>query len=759
MISTIKLKTKLNVWMALSTDQAPRYGGSTLVIEFPNDKPLLPDASYYLIYEGSQQRHVTTARLLSPHKLHSIIPGHNEAEQVQLSAVCCHGDSKDLLTTSPFHFHSDGVFYLAQFLVDSVYSPVVLEDLELVKSDYFDLANEDLATLDKRLSRSLAHLDFPDWWNLLGSDANQAKPEPRESVLHFAARLGLTRVAGFMIGKPGSREVIQLPNKNGDLPKDVALAQENYGLAELLSEYNAHGFMPQSQWFETEQGIIQTGETGDVTLTSKLLSHQRTLEEDIVVLIDIQKQLEEDKPLRQWQTDWPSNQIPLPDENIDLPARIDRKLESICQKAHNLPNLISLESVTNTDDYENQNDSGVADVPNDSGVADIPNDYDMEDNAEDRGTEGNLPNLHISEDDDLDNMDECLSGLHRYNEDLLRIREKSVVFNRILEQDLRKENLARFSLSCPTLDVDRQESPLPVIDEADHCKSMVDLADGADQPSGKAESGSLYSEDCYSSGGDLHEPNISIVVDGVTQGSTDTEDFGQRTQEYDTFLKEYYGGNIPNVRRRSFSPPAVNRQTDFTDRQTDIPHAPPTMLLDNADGEKRTVLSEEDSEEDVLSGEDRDDVDASNTISEPRKPLSETRGKSLGDMPNDEHSDINQDASLEEMQDYQGAQSPGATRSVERGRGQSANKARFSADIEYLMRQQKDNHSGSSLDGSQVSPLSGSSTEEEAGMVKQAHHSKMTKALSTPSIPMAMKAEKYGGSVFYNRDLGHDGKQ
>ena len=55
-------------------------------------------------------------------------------------------------------------------------------------------------------------------------------------MLHFAARLGLSRVAGFMIGKPGSREVIQLPNKNGQLPKDVALASQNYGLAELLSE-------------------------------------------------------------------------------------------------------------------------------------------------------------------------------------------------------------------------------------------------------------------------------------------------------------------------------------------------------------------------------------------------------------------------------------------------------------------------------------------------------------------------------------------
>ena len=49
------------------------------------------------------------------------------------------------------------------------------------------------------------------------------------------------------------------------------------------------------------------------------------------------------------------------------------------------------------------------------------------------------------------------------------------------------------------------------------------------------------------------------------------------------------------------------------------------------------------------------------------------------------------------------------------------------------------------MDESQVSPPSGNSTEEESGMLKHAPHSKMTKALSTPSIPLAMKAEKYGG--------------
>lgn len=33
-------------------------------------------------------------------------------------------------------------------------------------------------------------------------------------------------------------------------------------------------------------------------------------------------------------------------------------------------------------------------------------------------------------------------------------------------QELRKENLARFSSSCPSLDADLHNSPLPVIDEA-----------------------------------------------------------------------------------------------------------------------------------------------------------------------------------------------------------------------------------------------------------------------------------------------------
>ena len=53
----------------------------------------------------------------------------------------------------------------------------------------------------------------------------------------------------------------------------------------------------------------------------------------------------------------------------------------------------------------------------------------------------------------------------------------------------------------------------------------------------------------------------------------------------------------------------------------------------------RPILSEGDSEDDVLSGEDREDIVVSN---EPQVRLSDTRGKSLGDMPNDDTHDVTQ---------------------------------------------------------------------------------------------------------------------
>jgi hypothetical protein len=73
--------------------------------------------------------------------------------------------------TSTFDFYYDPTYFLACFLVESVYNLEALEDLELVKSEKFDLGEEDLDTLDQRLYLALKYLEIPEWWHLLGPNS------------------------------------------------------------------------------------------------------------------------------------------------------------------------------------------------------------------------------------------------------------------------------------------------------------------------------------------------------------------------------------------------------------------------------------------------------------------------------------------------------------------------------------------------------------------------------------------------------------
>lgn len=104
-----------------------------------------------------------------------LFSGRNEEEDVNLSVLEFQNDRKVILTASSFHFYTDGTFYLAQFLVESVFNTEALDDFELIKSDDFNLADEELSTLDKRLSCALASCDFPEWWSLLGSDSTTGR--------------------------------------------------------------------------------------------------------------------------------------------------------------------------------------------------------------------------------------------------------------------------------------------------------------------------------------------------------------------------------------------------------------------------------------------------------------------------------------------------------------------------------------------------------------------------------------------------------
>ena len=49
-------------------------GGGTLVVGFSEESPVDADADYFLLFEGTQWRHLTTTRVIDPYTLHVVIP-------------------------------------------------------------------------------------------------------------------------------------------------------------------------------------------------------------------------------------------------------------------------------------------------------------------------------------------------------------------------------------------------------------------------------------------------------------------------------------------------------------------------------------------------------------------------------------------------------------------------------------------------------------------------------------------------------------
>ncbi|TRY93899.1 hypothetical protein DNTS_013077 [Danionella cerebrum] len=62
------------------------------------------------------------------------------------------------------------------------------------------------------------------------------EPGPHDTLLHFAARRGLRKVALFLLQQPGGKEALRLPNKQGRTPARVAKKRGHSQLQKLFSE-------------------------------------------------------------------------------------------------------------------------------------------------------------------------------------------------------------------------------------------------------------------------------------------------------------------------------------------------------------------------------------------------------------------------------------------------------------------------------------------------------------------------------------------
>uniref|UniRef100_A0A673LIC2 Uncharacterized protein n=1 Tax=Sinocyclocheilus rhinocerous TaxID=307959 RepID=A0A673LIC2_9TELE len=189
------------------------------------------EVQFFLLFTGSAQRHLTSTLKVSHATLQAVCPAHNCCEWV-LVTLCSAGPDGNIhtLATERLHFVQDLAFDMAQFLVSAVGQTNLLEEALLL--DEHQIPLQECEKLDQNLSLALKHITLPPGWNLL---RDNTRLEPQETLLHFAARRGLLRVASFLLKQPGAREALNLCNKRGATPVIIAQSRGYTALLELFS--------------------------------------------------------------------------------------------------------------------------------------------------------------------------------------------------------------------------------------------------------------------------------------------------------------------------------------------------------------------------------------------------------------------------------------------------------------------------------------------------------------------------------------------
>ncbi|XP_038669297.1 LOW QUALITY PROTEIN: A-kinase anchor protein 13-like [Scyliorhinus canicula] len=81
-------------------------------------------------------------------------------------------------------------------------------------------------------------------WNVLGPDSKLPASIPRETLMHFAARLGLSKLASFLLQQPGGQEALGITNLDGATPVNLAAQRGFHGLEELFAQQKPDAVLP-----------------------------------------------------------------------------------------------------------------------------------------------------------------------------------------------------------------------------------------------------------------------------------------------------------------------------------------------------------------------------------------------------------------------------------------------------------------------------------------------------------------------------------
>nr|CAB3222859.1 rho guanine nucleotide exchange factor 18-like [Phallusia mammillata] len=240
--------------MELLPTSAPVYGGGLIVMFLPENFALPEHIRAFLVFKGSKQRHVTEARIsIEDNAFQAVVPDHEPPERVEVAVYVrfSNGECK-CIGAEDFTYYLDQTCYLARYLADSVHNLESLEDWDYIQGGNFSLAQEDFSTLDERLTSAFQHLILPPNWSVLG-DPDTAHI-PRETLFHFAARLGLSTFVTLLLDKNGAKECLKLKNRHGDFAEDIARDRKFDGLSDLITDPHVHGVI---RW-ENKESIGKT---------------------------------------------------------------------------------------------------------------------------------------------------------------------------------------------------------------------------------------------------------------------------------------------------------------------------------------------------------------------------------------------------------------------------------------------------------------------------------------------------------------------
>ncbi|XP_016065084.1 PREDICTED: A-kinase anchor protein 13 isoform X3 [Miniopterus natalensis] len=286
--------------MKLNPQQAPLYGDCVVTVLLTEDDKVEEDAVLYLVFSGSSLHHCASTRRISSHTLETITPGHDCCETVKV-LLCASKEGLPVFVVAEedFQFIQDEAYDAAQFLATSAGNQQALNFTRFL--DRSGPPSADVNSLDEKVALAFRHLKLPAEWNVLGTNQTLHDGGPRETLMHFAVRLGLLRLTWFLLQKPGGRGALSIHNQEGATPVSLALERGYHKLHKLLTEENAGE--PDS-WsslsYEIPCGdcsVRHHRELNVYTLTSEYQSHHEPLlpadscSGHIFKLMNIQQQL------------------------------------------------------------------------------------------------------------------------------------------------------------------------------------------------------------------------------------------------------------------------------------------------------------------------------------------------------------------------------------------------------------------------------------------------------------------------------------